>query len=106
MNKLEEELWAKMDEVINLEDDLDIFQIIKVIDDEKYIHDIDHDDMILGISGLDPDAVERVKNRREIFSKISKMEEEAKKRIEESLKKMIERRRQKASPLLFGPDEV
>ena len=42
MSKLEKALWELMDPVINLEDDLDLFQMIKYIDEEEFIHDIDH----------------------------------------------------------------
>ncbi len=92
MSKLEKALWELMDPVINLEDDLDLFQMIKYIDEEEFIHDIDHDDMVLGISGIDPDALERIKRRRELIGKLKKAEEETKKQKEEALKIMIKRR--------------
>ena len=92
MNKLEKDLWAKMDEVIGTDEDMDIIQILTNIDDESFLEKLDGDDMILGLSGVDDDAIPRLKRRRDIIESLKQREEKIKKDREEGLKKMMANR--------------
>ena len=92
---IEKELWEQMDAVVGTNEDMDLIEIIKTIDDENFLEELDREDMILGLSGVDADAIARAKTRRANIEDIKKREEKIKKDREKALKIMIEKRERK-----------
>jgi hypothetical protein len=82
---LETNLWQQIESTISFGNDLDLFEMINKLNDENFFNKIQHDDLALGLSGVDKEAMGRVHRRREYLQRLKTMEEENKKRKSESL---------------------
>lgn len=89
--ELEKELWEKMDAVINVVGGMDLMQILRNIDDEEFIKSMEHDDLVLGLSGVDEGALDRIERRRENMKELKRIEEKIKTGKEGALKRWIAR---------------
>lgn len=90
---LEKELWSKIGEALGdnrISCELDVVDFIHRWVDQDFFDNLDNEDLILGLSGIEPDAVDRMKKRRENIKKFRDLEKQKKIEDEKSLKKYIE----------------
>jgi hypothetical protein len=93
---LEKKLWEKMDAVIDSDGEMNVMQVLLNINDDELIESMERDDLLLGLSGVDEDALDRIDRRREYIKKIRAMEEKIITDKEDALKRWIARNNEKA----------
>lgn len=84
---IEKALWEKMDAVIDVDSEMSLIEILRSINDDEMMEQMDSDDMILGLAGVDENAIARINRRREYIKEIKRMEEKIQADKEKSLKR-------------------
>ena len=93
---LEKELWDKMDAVLNEPMEVDLFDILNKVDYDGFIEQIEQEDYILALAGMDDQALDRIEVRRENLRKVKEQNEIIKQKREEALKRVIAKREKAA----------
>lgn len=93
---LQKQLWEQMDDVIMDENkDLGLFELLTRLGDEEFLQQIEHDDLVLGLAGVDPDAIERIEVRRDNLARIKEFQDAEATRKEQALKRWIKRQKKR-----------